>query len=357
MRLRPALALLLFVLLSLAHGAAWAGASTSSVITSPDCIATAPGAGCVYVQQGTLGVFIQNPTGQTLGWQASDFAGGGPVHIVQNGLLGVVGGAVTNVPIRALQVPGVFTFLAAGTTLPAPDLSFNGITGVSGFYRLSASADIDWIGGIGVPTASGASTAGGTGTFGTEAEVINISGGGQAITVKDSQWGGAIHIGHPAMVIGFLETATFIYDNTGWQLKARSPSYYFNGGNVEGGRVFTTTSATPTPLMSWVKNGGVTNGLAFTCDSVSATCVSGTGCSTGDTAYWMGVKCGWDLANTVVIPMVVSTYAGNSSGSPPTGWALSCSDDATFHNLNGIGVTFANIKWRVNGCREAAPPF
>jgi hypothetical protein len=346
-RLSP-LPLALSALLS-SHATA-AGTSTATTILEPDIICNVSSCGALYVQALTLGVSVTNPTGQQLLWTSADIEGGGLVHLRQGGHDSQYGGASTNVPIQALHLSfgsGGIHLLNTATVLPAPDLSFTQADATSSYLHVaSASGDVDWKGGIATPTGVA-----GESVLGTIQCAINVSGGGNAINVIDVNVDGSIRIGWPSFIWGYLETACFVWDSSGWQILSRGPSYYFNGGDEGGGRVLTTTTASPTPLLRYTKGGGVTGGIAIVGD-IAANLSGG-----GATGYWMGVKCAWDSANVVSIPLVVTTSGGNNSGAPPAGWGLSCTDDATFHNINAIGVAATTIKWRANHFHATAPPF
>lgn len=334
---------------------AFPSSSSQTIIDAPDCVSgTVPGSGCLYVQAGTLGVDIRGPAGSTLGFVTSDIAGGGPVHIKQGGREAYYGGATSTVPLGAMMTPGGTVFLSAGTTLLAPDFSFNAANGGGTSYVRASplGANIDWIGGIGAPTAPGATVTGGGGVFGSRMEICN-TGGGNGINVWDGQVGGSLRLEQPIVNLGFLECIGFLYDNSGWLEQSRSGQYYYTGGNRGGGRTIQTTNAVATMIMPYPKGGGSTPGIAAMGD-ISAQLSGGTGTTS---ATWLGVKCGIDGASNVILPIVVTTQFGTNAGAPPTGWAISCVVGASNLEFRVTGVAATNINWRANNFQSISPPF
>lgn len=325
-----------------------AAASSATTIVSADVVMNTPTSGPLYVQGNSLGVKVISPSGQTLGWtNASDIQGNGPVQISQNNVDSAYAGYASVVPIRALNIgPGVFTSLSAATVLNAPDNTFNQAGATGSYLRLSAAVDgVDWAGGIATPANAA--------PFGTVLCAINVSGGGQNINVLDNAIAGqGLHVSDTSIVVGFLDTICFIYDNSGWMELTHAGNYQFSGGHHGGGRVIKTTDATVTALMRWPKGGVTTPGIGFTCD-VSAQLTSGTGTTA---AYWQGVRATWDGGSNLLASSK-GTASGTNAGAPPASWDLSFTTGATFEQLNVIGVAATNINWHANNCATIAPPF
>jgi len=234
--------------------------SSQTNIDHPDFSSGAPHGAALNVCSGTLGVSVRNPGGQALTWTAKDFSGDGPVLGEQGGNAFAVN-AVSRVPILALQLPGQsYAGLAAGTVIPAPDLSVGDGDGTATFLRVATAVNgLDWIGGMGTPRLPG-----GAQPFGTVRRMMNISNGGQTINIIDASSGGSVRVGAPSVLWGFLEIVDFSFDSFGWQLVSRAGSYQFNGGFGNGGGRRITTASVATKRLYFAPKGNTwTQGTAF----------------------------------------------------------------------------------------------
>jgi len=349
---RYALLLLILAAGLLSDARLFASTSTATTIEEPDLVCTTPVCGALYVQSQTLGVSVTNPTGALLLLGTADLVGNGLIEIRQNGRDSQYGGANSSVPIQAWQLQSAAGSipLNPGTTIPGPDFTSDQSGGATHsaikIVTNTGGPYLDWTGGMGAPVMGGTQS-----TDGVLMTITSVNGNGAAINIADNGVGGTVRLPHPYISLGFLETATFIFRAGEWDFWSRGSDYFFAGGSEGGGRVTQTTNATPKFLMRWQKNGTYTPGIAFTGD-VAANVAGG-----GATGYWQGVKCGWDAVNVQTTPLVVTTASGNNAGAVPTGWGLSCTDDAQYHNLNVIGVAATTINWRANNFFELAPPF
>lgn len=320
-----------------------AASSSGATIIGPDFVCNTPTCGALYVQQASLGVEVSSPTGVTLIWTTNDIVGGGQVHVRQAGIDNSYGGAGTALPILALQLPYQISYLSNGSTqLPSPDVGFPfGSNGGGGSYirTQSLSGDIDWTAGIATPVGD---------AYGVFLTVMNT--GGSTINVIDAQWSGTMRVGYPSIAWGQYETLTFMHDSFGWFVFQRGPGVFPTMGNDGGGRVITTTNATPALLMEWTTNG---NGGAFVCDvaaDLTTPAVPGT-------ALWQGVRCAWNSVGTITRPLSIDEQSGDNSGSVPTGWALSCTNVLSpYVGLYVTGVASTSIHWRANNCHGVTPP-
>ncbi len=320
------------------------GESSAVILRQLDAFTTAPNAGALYVQRQTLGVLIEQPGGANLILGANDFTGGGPVKVDQAGVNASYGGYPTAMPTRACQMIGGIISITSGTVLPAPDFTPWNATGATSRLRLSATTNIDWIGGIAVPFIPG-----GGSPEGVHLEVQNVSGGGAQINIIDLTAGGAVRVGATSVALGFLETATFVYDALGWQLLTIEGAYYFNGGNSGSGgsRVVTAFSTvTPVPLIQLPNGAATTPGAGFIAQiAAEATATPGV-----SVAWWYNVRMSWDGTNNPIGVLTIDDIRGTGpGGAPPFGWTLTVSSGGGFNTLNFIGdaahVVSARAKW------------
>ena len=337
----------LFVIALASQPLGRASSSTATVILEPDFVCSAPGCRKLYIQGATNGVEIISPTGQDLIIGANQIAGAGKAHVCQGGTCMQWGGAATVVPVQALQLPVTLVNLtSAGTQVPAPDYGFPISTGATSNVHIQAvSGDLDWTGGIGTPLIPGASV------FGARITLQNV--GVYNVNIIDPCAGGSVYVGFPSISLGFYETATFDFDNFGWMLVSRGPGGLPQAAaSNDGSQVFHTTDATLKHFAPFAR-ACMGNGIAFTADVTAF--ISGTGA----TGYWQGVRCAWDAANVVTLPLAVEERSGNNSGDVPAGLssALGCTQDSTNDYLNVTGLASTDITWHLNNLHMANPGF
>jgi hypothetical protein len=318
--------------------------SSQTIIDHPNVVCTIPGSGAIYVQSGTLGVDVRQPTGPSLTWTAKDFAGGGATFTKQNGRQSGYH-ATTNLPLLAMQLPGILTPIAAGTTLLAPDMSVGDGVGTSSYYRLQNNAIIDWVGGIAAPVLPG-----GVQNYGVIA-VLNGGLSAGVVNILDVSIGGAVRLPWTSMALGFQELCALMYDVYGWALWARAGGVQICGGHNMGSRRLITLDAAPHWLMKYPRNAaGYTAGIGFSGGDVVATGPGG--------AYyeWQGVTAAWDPADALVLSStptapLVAHQGGNGAG-VALGLQLTLSTDASYLNLNGVGANATRVDWRANNFQQ-----
>jgi hypothetical protein len=325
-------------------------ASSATSIIRPDVVLSAPSSGALYAQQQTLDISVDNPSSSQFNWSQSDLAGGGPVHLRQNGF-DIAYNVASKVPIFCLQLPtinvGTSLLLAAGTQIPAPDSNVTGGSGSSSYVRVQAAADIDWVGGIGTPNPSG----GGQPPDGTLLVMLNVSPSGAQINVIH----GPVLVGAPSVTVGFMESATFVWEHSfgTWIMIGKSGGYNFNGNNGpdDGSRVIQTVNNTPLKLFGF--NIGVAQTPGIGCRFDIGAQVSGSAGATE--GWWIGGYAAWD-GNNVLRMSSKGTTGGTNGGALPAGWDIAFfSNTGGFNGVNAIGDNINTIRWRGKFQMIAAP--
>ncbi len=329
-------------------------ASSAVILRQFDAFSTAPNAGALYIQAVVLGVIVEQPGGANLILGPTEFTGGGPVKVDEGGVNASYGGYPTAMPQRAVQLQGGVMTVTAGTVLPAPDFTPWSATGATSRIRINVNSDIDWVGGIAVPTIPG-----GGSPFGTILEIQNVSAGsGATMNIIDTSLGGGVHVPGTSVALGFLETASFVYDNNGWSLRSNQGVYFNNGGNSgSGSRTITSVSSVvPIPLIKMPKGNTTVPATGFIAQ-VSAESIIGAFGTGVDVAWWYNVRMSWDGFNNPVGVLTIDDVRGTGAGgAPPFGWALTVSIDGSNFNLNFIGDGAHTVKARAKWC-PICPPF
>lgn len=329
--------------------------SSATTIIQPDITTSIPVSGALYVQNESFDVSVANPAGAQLVWGAPDFAGGGPVQLRQAGA-DIARGTTTRVPITALQLftqnQGGPLNVVAGTVIPAPDFSIAGGAGAS-YVRVNvfSATPIDWVGGIDTPI-----VAPGVSPLGVTLFMTNVSGSGVTMNIVGVASGGTIWMPAPYCALGFLETAQFIWEGSGWICLGKTSQWFGNGGNgpQAGSRVIVVSDNTPTMLYKFPAVAAVTPGSALEFNVAAQ--VQGSGGTTS--ATWLGGRAVWDGANNPLGVFFAGTPYGTNAGLPPAGWALQQFSAVTgFNGINFIGEVGPTITTARISVNPIAPPF